>query len=99
MPSQFLRVRLMPMAFGALLAAMLCLAAGSGAAADAPAKGGAAADSPELTGACADGRAGEPAKDCAADGPGKAAEIAGARPRVRSRLATRQGEAACKNEG
>ena len=43
MPSQFVRFRVMPMAFGALLAAMLCLAAGSGAAADAPAKGGAAA--------------------------------------------------------
>lgn len=43
MPSRFVRVRLMPMAFGALLVAMLCLAAGSGAAADAPAKGGAAA--------------------------------------------------------
>lgn len=43
MSSQFVRFRVMPMAFGALLAAMLCLAAGPGAAADAPAKGGAAA--------------------------------------------------------
>ena len=43
MPSQLVRFRVMPIAFGALLAAMLCLAAGPGAAADAPAKGGAAA--------------------------------------------------------
>lgn len=43
MPSQFVRFRVMPMAIGALLAAMLFLAAGSGTAADAPAKGGAAA--------------------------------------------------------
>jgi hypothetical protein len=43
MPSPFVRFRVMPMAFGALLAAMLCLAAGPGAAADAPAKAGAAA--------------------------------------------------------
>jgi hypothetical protein len=43
MPSQFVRLRLMPIAFGALLAAMLCLAAGLGVAADAPAKGGPAA--------------------------------------------------------
>ena len=43
MPSPFVRFRVMPMALGALLAAMLCLAAGPGAAADAPAKAGAAA--------------------------------------------------------
>ena len=43
MPSSFVRFRVMPMAFGALLAAMLCLAAGPGAAADAPAKAGAVA--------------------------------------------------------
>jgi hypothetical protein len=43
MSSQFVRLRVVPMAFGALLAAMLCLAAGPGVAADAPAKGGAAA--------------------------------------------------------
>ena len=43
MPSQFVRFRVMPMAVGALLAAMLCLAAAPGTAADAPAKGGAAA--------------------------------------------------------
>jgi hypothetical protein len=43
MPSRFVRFRIMPMAVGALLAAMLCLAAGPGAAADAPAKGGTAA--------------------------------------------------------
>jgi len=42
MRSQFVRFRVMPMAFGALLAAMLCLAAAPGVAADAPAKGGAA---------------------------------------------------------
>ncbi len=41
MPSQLVRFRVMPMAFGALLAAMLCLAAVPGVAADAPAKGGA----------------------------------------------------------
>jgi hypothetical protein len=40
MPSQFVRFRVLPIAFGALLAAMLCLAAGPGAAADPPAKGG-----------------------------------------------------------
>jgi hypothetical protein len=43
MPSQFVRFRVMPVAFGALLAAMLCLATTPGVAADAPAKGGAAA--------------------------------------------------------
>ena len=43
MPSQLVRFRVMPMAFGVLLAAMLCLAADPGLAADAPAKGGAAA--------------------------------------------------------
>ena len=43
MSSQFVRFHVMPMAVGALLAAMLCLAAGPTAAADAPAKGGAAA--------------------------------------------------------
>jgi hypothetical protein len=43
MPSQFVRFRVMPVAFGALLAATLCLAAAPGVAADAPAKGGAAA--------------------------------------------------------
>jgi hypothetical protein len=43
MPSQFVRFRVMPMAVGVLLASMLFLGAGSGAAADAPAKGGAAA--------------------------------------------------------
>lgn len=43
MPRQSVRFRVMPMAFGAMLAAMLCLAAGPGGAADAPAKSGAAA--------------------------------------------------------
>ena len=43
MPSQLVRFRVMPVAFGALLAAMLCLAAAPGVAADAPAKGGAGA--------------------------------------------------------
>jgi hypothetical protein len=40
MSSQFVSFRVMPLAFGALLAAMLCLAAGPGAAADAPGKVG-----------------------------------------------------------
>jgi hypothetical protein len=44
MPRQSVRFRVMPMAFGAMLAAMLCLAAGPGGAADAPAKSGAAAE-------------------------------------------------------
>ena len=43
MSSQFVRFRVMPMAAGVLLASMLFLGAGTGAAADAPAKGGAAA--------------------------------------------------------
>jgi hypothetical protein len=43
MSSQFVRLRVVPMAFGALLAAMLCLAAGPSVAADAPAKGDPAA--------------------------------------------------------
>ena len=43
MPSQLVRFRVMPIAFGALLATMLCLAAFPGVAADAPAKGGTAA--------------------------------------------------------
>jgi hypothetical protein len=43
MPSQLVRFRVMPTAFGALLATMLCLAAFPGVAADAPAKGGTAA--------------------------------------------------------
>jgi len=43
MSSQFVRFRVMPMAAGVLLASMLFLGAGAGAAADAPAKGGAAA--------------------------------------------------------
>ena len=43
MPRQSVRFRVMPMAFGALLAAMLCLGAAPGVAADAPAKGGAGA--------------------------------------------------------
>ena len=48
MRSQFVRFRVLPMAFGALLAAMLCLAAAPGAAADAPAKGGAAVPIPSV---------------------------------------------------
>jgi hypothetical protein len=43
MSSRFIRFRVMPIAFGALLAAVLCVAAGPGVAADAPVKGGAAA--------------------------------------------------------
>jgi hypothetical protein len=43
MPRQSARFGVMPMVFGAMLAAMLCLAAGPGGAADAPAKSGAAA--------------------------------------------------------
>jgi hypothetical protein len=48
MPSQFVRFRVMPVAFGALLAAVLCLAAGPGLAADAPAKSAAAAQKSPL---------------------------------------------------
>jgi len=43
MPSQFVRFRVMPMAVGVLLVSMLFLGAGSGTAADAPAKSGATA--------------------------------------------------------
>ena len=43
MPSQIVCFRVMPIALGALLAAILCLGGAPGIAADAPAKGGAAA--------------------------------------------------------
>jgi len=73
MPSQFVRFRVMPMAVGVLLVSMLFLGAGSGTAADAPAKSGAtavqtppASPPPPLPAAAAADSTAAPADDSAA---------------------------------